>query len=51
MQVYVSVNTGARYIDPEVIRKQYNCCAALLMGCSSGALELKGSYMPQGPPF
>lgn len=40
-----------QYIPGHEIQKLDGCAATLLLGCSSGCLYLKGSYMPQGAPL
>lgn len=40
-----------QYIPGHEIAKLNNCAATLLLGCSSGSLQLKGCYMPHGAPI
>ncbi|XP_020532873.1 separase isoform X2 [Jatropha curcas] len=49
--LYFGHGSGAQYISQQEIQKLKNCAATLLMGCSSGALSLNGSYIPQGTPL
>ncbi|WCJ18437.1 hypothetical protein M5689_000788 [Euphorbia peplus] len=49
--LYFGHGSGAQYISQQEIQKLENCAATLLMGCSSGALTLNGSYIPQGTPL
>ncbi|KAL3814465.1 hypothetical protein ACJIZ3_015733 [Penstemon smallii] len=49
--IYFGHGSGTQYIPGHEIQKLESCAATLLMGCSSGSLYLKGSYMPQGAPI
>ncbi|XP_050209368.1 separase isoform X2 [Mercurialis annua] len=49
--LYFGHGSGAQYISQKEIQKLEKCAATLLMGCSSGALSLNGSYIPQGTPL
>ncbi|XP_015580756.1 separase [Ricinus communis] len=49
--LYFGHGSGAQYISQQEIQKLENCAATLLMGCSSGALSLNGSYIPHGTPL
>lgn len=40
--------TGKQYISDDQIQELENCAAAMLMGCSTGLLELKESHRPRG---
>ncbi|OWM84928.1 hypothetical protein CDL15_Pgr027715 [Punica granatum] len=41
----------AQYIPRHEVQKLETCAATFLMGCSSGALSLHGSYAPEGMPL
>lgn len=43
--------TGEEYICRDEILKLEKCAAALLMGCNSGSITLRGSYAPEGTPL
>ncbi|KAL8478593.1 hypothetical protein ACS0TY_030468 [Phlomoides rotata] len=49
--IYFGHGSGTQYIPGHEIQKLDGCAATLLLGCSSGSLYLKGSYMPQGAPL
>ncbi|GER26714.1 separase [Striga asiatica] len=49
--IYFGHGSGTQYIPGHEIQKLDNCAATLLLGCSSGSLYLKGSYLPQGAPI
>ncbi|CAH2078208.1 unnamed protein product [Thlaspi arvense] len=49
--LYFGHGSGAQYLSWRQIEKLDNCCAAFLMGCSSGSIRLKGCYIPQGVPL
>ncbi|KZV21176.1 separase-like [Dorcoceras hygrometricum] len=49
--IYFGHGSGTQYIPGHVIQKLNSCAASLLLGCSSGSLHLKGSYVPQGAPI
>ncbi|KAK8469090.1 hypothetical protein PHAVU_006G212401 [Phaseolus vulgaris] len=49
--IYFGHGSGAQYIPRHEIQKLDNCGATLLMGCSSGSLNLPGQYAPQGVPL
>ncbi|KAK1309132.1 hypothetical protein QJS10_CPA09g00164 [Acorus calamus] len=49
--VYFGHGNGTQYITGHEIQKLNRCSATLLMGCSSGSLQLKGSYAPRGAPL
>ncbi|XP_010433961.1 PREDICTED: separase-like [Camelina sativa] len=49
--LYFGHGSGAQYIPKREIEKLDNCSATFLMGCSSGSLWLKGSYIPEGIPL
>ncbi|XP_073125634.1 separase isoform X2 [Henckelia pumila] len=49
--VYFGHGSGTQYIPGHEIQKLNSCAASLLLGCSSGSLYLKGSYVPQGAPI
>ncbi|GKG16406.1 separase, partial [Tanacetum coccineum] len=48
--IYLGHGSGQQYISEGEIKKLDGCAAAVLMGCSSGSLYLKGSYTPKGAP-
>jgi separase len=45
------IASGSQYVSGKDIEKLDSCAAALLMGCSSGTLQCKGSYAPRGAPL
>ncbi|XP_047080035.1 separase-like [Lolium rigidum] len=49
--LYFGHGSGSQYVSGKEIEKLDNCAAALLMGCSSGTLDCKGGYAPQGAPL
>ncbi|XP_044951659.1 separase [Hordeum vulgare subsp. vulgare] len=49
--IYFGHGSGSQYVSGKEIEKLDNCAAALLMGCSSGALDCKGAYAPRGAPL
>ncbi|KAL3620880.1 hypothetical protein CASFOL_035792 [Castilleja foliolosa] len=49
--IYFGHGSGTQYIPNHEIQKLDGCAATLLLGCSSGALHLKGCYLPQGAPI
>lgn len=48
--VYMGHGGGQQYIRSAKIKSLDRCCATLLLGCSSGALEEAGDYEPWGTP-
>lgn len=51
MFVYMGHGGGQQYIRSARIKGLEKCCATLLLGCSSGALEAAGDYEPWGTPI
>lgn len=51
MFVYMGHGGGQQYIRSARIKGLERCCATLLLGCSSGALEPAGDYEPWGTPL
>ncbi|KAH9606493.1 hypothetical protein KSS87_016437, partial [Heliosperma pusillum] len=49
--LYFGHGSGAQYMPPEKVKKLESCAATLLMGCSSGTLNLNGCYSPVGTPL
>ncbi|XP_047976121.1 separase isoform X2 [Salvia hispanica] len=49
--IYFGHGSGTQYIPGHEIQKLDGCAATLLLGCSSGSLYLRGSYMPHGAPL
>ncbi|XP_031390814.1 separase isoform X2 [Punica granatum] len=49
--IYFGHGSGAQYIPRHEVQKLETCAATFLMGCSSGALSLHGSYAPEGMPL
>lgn len=49
--VYIGHGSGLQYIRAAKIKALKRCCATLLLGCSSGALEEAGDYDPWGTPM
>ncbi|XP_073049001.1 separase isoform X1 [Primulina eburnea] len=49
--IYFGHGSGTQYIPGHEIQKLNHCAASLLLGCSSGSLYLKGSYVPLGAPI
>ncbi|EPS58493.1 hypothetical protein M569_16320 [Genlisea aurea] len=49
--IYFGHGSGMQYIPPHEIQKLDGCAATLLLGCSSGCLHLRGSYVPRGAPI
>ena len=43
--------SGDQYLPERYIRNLDHCAAALLMGCSSGRLSMRGDYEPAGVPL
>lgn len=43
--------SGDQYLPEKYIRNLDHCAAALLMGCSSGRLSMRGDYEPAGVPL
>lgn len=48
--IYVGHGGGEQYIRGSRIKRLNRCCPALLLGCSSGSLELAGDYESWGTP-
>ncbi|XP_021763754.1 separase-like [Chenopodium quinoa] len=46
--LYFGHGSGAQYMPRDKIQKLESCSALLLMGCSSGSLNLNGCYAPVG---
>ncbi|KNA25484.1 hypothetical protein SOVF_006490 [Spinacia oleracea] len=46
--LYFGHGSGAQYMPRDKIQKLESCSALLLMGCSSGTLNLNGCYAPVG---
>ncbi|XP_021774969.1 separase-like isoform X2 [Chenopodium quinoa] len=46
--LYFGHGSGAQYMPRDKIQKLESCSAMLLMGCSSGSLNLNGCYAPVG---
>nr|GEY76513.1 hypothetical protein [Tanacetum cinerariifolium] len=51
LYIYLSHDSGEQYIDGSVVQELGKCAAALLLGCSSGALTLCGSLRYKGAPI
>ncbi|PWA66399.1 separase [Artemisia annua] len=49
--IYLGHGSGVQYIPGGEIQKLDGCAATFLMGCSSGSLNLNGSYTPKGAPI
>ena len=49
--LYLGHGSGAQYIRPRTIKRLEKCAVALLMGCSSGALNQGGEFEPYGTPM
>ncbi|GAQ80926.1 Regulator of spindle pole body duplication [Klebsormidium nitens] len=46
--VYLGHGSGEQFLPPRSLRRLRQCATALLMGCSSGRLTLRGDYEPMG---
>ncbi|KAL8160482.1 hypothetical protein V2J09_002019 [Rumex salicifolius] len=46
--LYFGHGSGAQYIPTHEIQKLEKCAACVLMGCSSGSIQMNGSYTPRG---
>lgn len=49
--LYFGHGSGAQYIRAKTIKRLEKCAVAVLMGCSSGALNEAGHFEPYGPPM
>ncbi|CAN6476418.1 unnamed protein product [Victoria cruziana] len=49
--LYFGHGSGEQYLSRHKIEMLNRCAATLLMGCSSGCLSYKGSYLPKGVPL
>uniref|UniRef100_A0A7N0RG04 separase n=1 Tax=Kalanchoe fedtschenkoi TaxID=63787 RepID=A0A7N0RG04_KALFE len=49
--IYFGHGSGSQYLPGHEIQKLESCPATLLMGCSSGTLQLNGPYLPRGMPL
>ncbi|WFD18821.1 separase [Malassezia caprae] len=49
--IYVGHAGAEMYVHPTKLRELPHCAAAMLWGCSSGALSAHGAYDPVGTPY